>query len=68
MYDVHVIGAGPAGSFAAREAALSGKKVLLCEEHGQVGSPVACSGLISKAGLELMRDVVDYRKITLNRI
>ncbi|MFA5105529.1 MAG: geranylgeranyl reductase family protein [Candidatus Micrarchaeia archaeon] len=68
MYDVHVIGAGPAGSFAAYTAAARGAKVLISEEHPQVGAPVACSGLVSKSGLEEMSDLVNYRKITLNTI
>lgn len=68
MYDVHVIGAGPAGSFAAYTAAAKGAKVLLSEEHPKVGMPVACSGLVSKSGLEEMSDLVNYRKITINTI
>ncbi|HQT45014.1 MAG TPA: NAD(P)/FAD-dependent oxidoreductase, partial [Candidatus Micrarchaeota archaeon] len=68
MYDVHVVEAGPAGSFAAYTAAVQGKKVLLSEEHPQVGSPVACSGLVSKSGLEEMSDLVNYRKITINSL
>lgn len=51
-YDVLVVGAGPAGSMAAKYAALNGAKTLLVEEHGQVGSPVACTGLISRNALE----------------
>ncbi|RXA16309.1 NAD(P)/FAD-dependent oxidoreductase [Methanosarcina sp. MSH10X1] len=46
-YDVVVVGAGPAGSTAARYAALNGAKVLLIEEHASIGSPVGCTGLLS---------------------
>jgi digeranylgeranylglycerophospholipid reductase len=46
-YDVIVVGAGPAGSTAARYAALNGAKVLLIEEHPSIGSPVGCTGLLS---------------------
>ena len=46
-YDVVVVGAGPAGSIAARYAALNGAKVLMIEEHQSIGSPVGCTGLIS---------------------
>jgi len=51
-YDVIVVGAGPAGSMAAKHAALNGAKTLLLEEHGQVGSPVSCTGHISRRALE----------------
>jgi geranylgeranyl reductase family protein len=47
-YDVVVVGAGPVGSTAARYAALNGAKVLLLEEHPSIGSPVGCTGLLSK--------------------
>jgi digeranylgeranylglycerophospholipid reductase len=46
-YDVVVVGAGPAGSTAARYAAQNGAKVLLLEEHASIGSPVGCTGLLS---------------------
>jgi len=68
MFDVHVVGAGPAGSFAAVAALKRGKNVLVSEEHARVGEPVHCSGLVSESGLEEMREVVNYRKIALNRI
>ena len=46
MRDVVVIGAGPAGSLAARRLAASGHDVLLIEEHDDVGEPVHCTGLV----------------------
>jgi len=51
-YDVVVVGAGPAGSSAAREAALKGTKVLLLEKRQEIGSPVRCAEGVGKAGLE----------------
>ncbi|MBI4768416.1 MAG: NAD(P)/FAD-dependent oxidoreductase [Deltaproteobacteria bacterium] len=42
-YDVLVIGAGPAGSTAARFAAQKGVKVLLLERREIVGLPVRCA-------------------------
>ncbi|HUL61846.1 MAG TPA: NAD(P)/FAD-dependent oxidoreductase [Methanocella sp.] len=51
-YDVVVVGAGPAGSMAAKYAAKHGARTLLVEEHGQIGSPVSCTGLISRKALE----------------
>lgn len=46
-YDVVVIGAGPAGSMAAKYASKYGAKTLLIEEHAKIGSPVHCTGLLS---------------------
>ncbi|MCK9593357.1 MAG: NAD(P)/FAD-dependent oxidoreductase [Methanoregula sp.] len=49
VYDVIVIGAGPAGSAAASECAKSGLSTLCIEEHGTIGYPVQCAGLLSNA-------------------
>lgn len=50
-YDVVVVGAGPAGAMASKYAAINGARTLLIEEHASIGSPVQCTGLISKATL-----------------
>ncbi len=50
-YDVVVVGAGPAGSMAAKYAAKNGAKTLLIEEHSMIGSPVSCTGHISVKAL-----------------
>jgi len=42
-YDVVVVGAGPAGSVAAWEAATAGLSVLLLEKRQEIGSPVRCA-------------------------
>ncbi len=47
MWDVLVVGAGPAGSNTARLLAVAGWKVLMVEEHPQVGQPVQCAGLVT---------------------
>jgi geranylgeranyl reductase family protein len=49
MYDVLVAGAGPAGSAAARACAEAGLRTLCIEEHGTIGHPVQCAGLLSLA-------------------
>jgi geranylgeranyl reductase family protein len=64
-YDVIVVGAGPAGSAAACECAISGLVTLCIEEHGTVGYPVQCAGLLSNAAFEECR--VSERSV-LNRI
>lgn len=45
-FDVLVVGAGPAGSCAARAAASAGARVLLVEKRAQVGLPVQCAEFI----------------------
>lgn len=51
-YDIVVIGAGPAGSMAARFAAEKDVSVLILEKDRDVGYPVRCGEAISKAGVE----------------
>ncbi len=51
-YDIIVVGAGPAGSMAARFAAEQGVSVLMLEKDRDVGYPVRCGEAISKAGVE----------------
>jgi digeranylgeranylglycerophospholipid reductase len=48
-YDVVIAGAGPAGSAAAEECARLGLSTLCIEEHGTIGHPVQCAGLLSNA-------------------
>ncbi|PIW70226.1 MAG: hypothetical protein COW08_03040 [Ignavibacteriales bacterium CG12_big_fil_rev_8_21_14_0_65_30_8] len=51
-YDIIVVGAGPAGSIAARYAAQNGAFVLVLEKDRDVGYPVRCGEAISREGLE----------------
>src|SRR5512139_1692405 len=51
-YDVVVVGAGPAGSIAARTIAQAGYAVLLVEKRQEIGAPVRCAEGVSRAGLE----------------
>lgn len=51
-YDIIVVGAGPAGSMAARFAAEQGVSVLMLEKDRDVGYPVRCGEAISKEGVE----------------
>ena len=64
-YDVIVAGAGPVGSAAAQECAQLGLKTLCIEEHGTIGYPVQCAGLLSTAAFAECR--VSERSI-LNRV
>ncbi len=51
-YDVVVVGAGPAGSMAARTIAQAGNSVLLVEKRQEIGAPVRCAEGVSRAALE----------------
>lgn len=50
-YDVIVVGAGPAGSIAARTAAEQGLDVLLIEKRQEIGDPVRCAEGTGKEGV-----------------
>lgn len=50
--DVLVVGAGPAGSTAARTCASRGLRTVLLEEHPEVGCPTHCTGKLSLHGFE----------------
>ncbi len=51
MLDAVVVGGGPAGLIAARDLAGAGYRVVVVEEHPEIGVPVQCSGLFSLRGL-----------------
>ena len=62
-FDVAVIGAGPAGTYAAYAAAKAGISVAVFEEHERVGEPVHCGECLSelatkRLGLELPAEAV----------
>ena len=47
LYDVLIVGAGPAGSYAACELASSGHSVAVLEQKKAPGLDVCCTGIIS---------------------
>ncbi len=49
--DILVVGAGPSGSLAAKEAALHGANVILIDRKSEIGSPKRCAEGVSKSGL-----------------
>ncbi len=66
-YEVIVIGAGPAGSLAAAEAARAGKKVLIVEKDTEVGIPETCGGLVSASGLSNIIEDTSVIKRKINK-
>ena len=47
-YDIVIVGAGPAGSSAARAASRHGASVLLIDRRQRIGLPVQCAELVSQ--------------------
>jgi len=56
-HDCVVVGAGPAGSMAARAAAEGGASVLLIEEDWEIGVPLVCAEGVGKETLAQFVDV-----------
>lgn len=51
MYDVAIVGAGPAGCFIGKLLAERGFDVAIIEEHAEIGHPVCCAGILGTSGL-----------------
>jgi digeranylgeranylglycerophospholipid reductase len=74
--DVLVVGAGPAGSSAARAAAEAGAKTLLIDRKKEIGTPVQCGEVIGRSilalsGLRIPRSAVcssqDFTRFIVDR-
>ena len=44
---IHIIGSGPAGSYAAYLLAKENQDVHVYEDHDIIGSPIQCTGIIT---------------------
>ncbi|MGB9681381.1 MAG: geranylgeranyl reductase family protein [bacterium] len=64
-YDVVIIGGGPVGARAGRDIAKEGYRVLILEEHPEIGEPSHCAGLVSNDVISLAEVEED---VILNRI
>lgn len=62
--DVLVIGAGPAGSSAAKHAAINGAEVLMIEKKSEIGTPKRCAEGVSKDGLKKLNIKPNSRWVT----
>ena len=69
-YDIAVIGAGPGGSAAAKKAAEMGARVIMIEEHPQIGIPRHCTGLLmsSRFNAEIRSMVPGHVFLTPRRL
>jgi len=54
-YESIIIGGGPSGLIAAQRIAKDGHRVLVLEEHPEIGVPDHCAGLISSSGLRRLK-------------
>lgn len=66
FFDIAVIGAGPAGTYAAYKSAQLGLTVAVFEEHEKIGEPVHCGECLSllatqRLGLELPEETISLR-------
>jgi digeranylgeranylglycerophospholipid reductase len=62
--DVLVIGAGPAGSSAAKHAALNGADVIVIDKKSEIGAPKRCAEGVSKDGLKKLKIKPSTRWVT----
>ena len=53
-YDVIIVGAGPVGGRAATLLAERGMRVLMLEEHAEIGRPFQCAGLVTPSALHVV--------------
>lgn len=65
-FDLVVVGGGPSGLSSAWIASKLGVKVLVLEEHEEIGVPKHCAGLVSREGLRAIgmpseRDYVENK-------
>ncbi|HIA39941.1 MAG TPA: geranylgeranyl reductase family protein, partial [Candidatus Poseidoniales archaeon] len=51
-WDVVIVGAGPVGGYAAYKLAEMGHRILILEEHGEIGRPFQCAGLVTPEAMQ----------------
>lgn len=67
---ISIIGAGPAGSYAAYLLARKGHDVHVYEEHTKIGAPVQCTGIVTSELANILKIKEEFlvNKVTLARI
>lgn len=65
MVMIIVIGGGPAGSHAACLLARAKMRVIVLEEHPEIGKPLQCTGIVTK---ELLEYVKPCKGVVVNRV
>jgi digeranylgeranylglycerophospholipid reductase len=63
-YDVIIVGAGPVGGRAGTLLAERGLRILMLEEHAEIGRPFQCAGLVTPSAM----DVVDAHHTVLEEV
>ena len=53
-YDVVIVGAGPVGGRAATLFSEDGLRVLVLEEHAEIGRPFQCAGLVTPSAMNIV--------------
>ena len=53
-YDVVIVGAGPVGGRAATLLSQDGLRVLMLEEHEEIGRPFQCAGLVTPSAMDVV--------------
>ncbi len=51
-YDVVIVGAGPVGGYLGRTLSSGGLRVLILEEHAEIGKPFQCAGLVTPSAMD----------------
>ena len=46
-YDAVIVGAGPIGGYLAQKLAKNNLRILILEEHSEIGRPFQCAGLVN---------------------
>ncbi len=57
---VHIVGAGPSGSYAGMLLAKAGHDVTIYDDHKKIGEPVACTGIVTKGLFDLVKYNRDF--------
>ncbi len=66
MYDIIVVGAGPAGLLTSYYLAKQGFKTVVYEEHKEIGKPVHCAGILGSKAVSLLP--VNIEKALISKI